>query len=58
MEALEKTNDTLEHDLYEIKVRIYIYMYYTVQVTADLTCLQCEVGVLLVAWMHSHRQRG
>ena len=27
-------------------------------ITADLTCLECELGVLLVACMHSHKQQG
>ena len=27
-------------------------------ITADLTCLECELGVPLVACMHSHKQQG
>ena len=27
-------------------------------ITADLTCLECELGVPLLAFMHSHKQQG
>ena len=27
-------------------------------ITADLTCLECELGVPLVTCMHSHKQQG
>ena len=27
-------------------------------ITADLTCLECELGVPLVACMHCHKQQG